>query len=107
MTDTAGPLLGWSLGSGFKIPTLDELVEFPCTFCFKAVGKSGEGFVSSMLERVAGVIGRVVGAHEHSVRTSARGNYESVTINLHVTSGDEVRAVYRAIREDARVKYLL
>ncbi len=105
--DEAGPLVGWSLSSGFKKPSFDELVEFPCVFSFKAVGQSGEGFVSSMLERVARALGRAVKEIEHTVRASSQGRYESVTLNVYVTSGDEIRSVYKAIGEDKRVKVVL
>jgi len=104
--DEAGPLLGWSLSSGLERRTFHELVEFPCVFCFKAVGKAGEDFVPTMLERVGEALGRDVKGDEHSVRQSAHGNYESVTLHIYVTSGDEVYSVYEAIRADARVKFV-
>ena len=105
--DEAGPLVGWSLDTGFRKRTLDELVDFPCVFMFKAVGQAGADFVSGMLARVAAVLGRAVTDDEHTVRSSSKGNYESVTLNLYVSSGDEVRDVYRAISADDRVKFLL
>jgi putative lipoic acid-binding regulatory protein len=105
--DAAGPLLGWSLGSGLERRRFHDLVEFPCTFCFKAVGTAGDDFASAMLERVARALGRDVRDDEHSVRQSAQGNYASVTLKLYVISGDEVYSVYDAIREDERVKFLL
>jgi putative lipoic acid-binding regulatory protein len=105
--DTAGPLLGWSLGTGLNRRTIDELQSFPCVFSFKAVGVAGEDFVSSLLSRVARVLGRAVTAAEHRVRTSEHGRYTSVTLELPVTSGDQVYSIYEAIHEDARVRYLL
>ncbi len=128
--DVAGRMLGWSLGA-FAQPErgrIHELVSFPCEFCFKAVGRAsasdgddgeggegGEGgddddergFVATLLERVARVLGREVTDGEHTVRKSARGTYESVTLNLWVTSGDEVYSIYAALGDDERVKYLL
>jgi putative lipoic acid-binding regulatory protein len=113
--DAAGPLLGWSLGALLNherasdpgARPLDELVQFPCVFLFKAVGRAGEDFASTMIARVGQALGRDVRDDETSVRQSAQGNYESVTLKLYVTSGDEVYSVYEAIRADARVKFLL
>lgn len=105
--DVAGRMFGWSLGAVARQQDkrIHDLVAFPCTFCFKAVGS--DGFVTTLLARVARVLGRDVEEREHSIRKSARGTYESVTLNLWVTSGDEVYSIYEALGADARVKYLL
>jgi hypothetical protein len=105
--DSAGKMLGWSLGSGLEQRRIHDLVQFPCEFCFKAVGRGTAGFVTSLLERVGEVLGRSVTSEEHAVRKSAQGTYESVTLNLWVTSGDQVYSIYEAMRADDRVKFLL
>lgn len=105
--DSAGPMLGWSLGAGLKQQRIHEMVEFPCEFCFKAVGPSSSGFVSMLLDRVGAVLGRAITSEEHSVRESARGTYASVTLRLWVTSGDQVYSIYAAMGADKRVKYML
>ena len=107
MDDSAGKLLGWSLGAGMPQKKIHELVEFPCVFCFKAVGVASSEFVASMLRRVAVALGRAVKQEEHSVRKSSGGQYESVTLQLYVLSGDEVYSVYEAIRADKSVKFIL
>jgi putative lipoic acid-binding regulatory protein len=106
-SDSAGPLLGWSLASFGESRRIHDLVQFPCEFCFKAVGRSTAGFVANMLERVSKVLGRAVTDDEHSTRKSAQGKYESVTLRLWVESGDQVYAVYEALSADERVKFLL
>ncbi len=105
--DHAGPLIGWSLGTGLRRRPLEELLEFPCTFTFKAVGVARGGFVGDMLARVARVLGRAVKDDEHFVRQSSRGRYESVTLELFVQDGDEIYEIYEAMSDDARVRYLL
>jgi putative lipoic acid-binding regulatory protein len=106
-TDEAGPLLGWSLGSGLKRRTIDELQQFPCVFCFKAVGVAARGFVGDLRARVAEVLGRQVKDEEVSVRASENGRYESVTLELYVEDGDEVYSIYQALSEDSRIRFLL
>lgn len=105
--DAAGPLLGWSLGTGLQRRPIDELVDFPCVFCFKAVGEGSAGFVEDLLGRVGRVLGRSLEPGEHSVRQSSGGRYQSVTIDVQVESGAQVYAIYEAIMEDPRVRYLL
>lgn len=100
-------MLGWSLRTGLRRRPIEELVDFPCVFRFKAVGEATGGFVRDMLSRVARVLGRDVRDDEHSVRQSAQGRYESVTLDLFVQDGDEVYEIYEAISEDSRVRYLL
>ena len=103
--DSAGPLVGWSLAAVAPPGRIHDLETFPCEFHFKAVAKAG--FVATLLERVGRVLGRAVTDDEHSVRKSAQGRYESVTLRLWMTSGDEVYAVYAAIGADDRVKFML
>lgn len=105
--DQAGPLLGWSLATGMEQRRIHDLVQFPCVFRFKAIGRATAGFVSSLLQRVGSVLGRNVRDDEHSVRASAHGAYESLTLDLWVTSGDEVYSIYAALKGDDRVKFLL
>lgn len=102
--DHAGPI-GWSLGTGIEQRRIHELVSFPCVFRFTAVASAG--FVGELLARVGDVLGRTVTSAEHSIRASKNGVYESVTLQLYVQSGDEVYSIYRAMQDDARVKYLL
>ncbi|MCC7111737.1 MAG: DUF493 domain-containing protein [Deltaproteobacteria bacterium] len=105
--DHAGPLAGWSLATGMQQRRIHELVQFPCVFRFKAIGRATTGFVTSLLQRVGAVLGRSVREDEHSVRASAHGAYESLTLDLWVTSGDEVYSIYAALKGDERVKFLL
>lgn len=104
--DEAGPLIGWSLGTGLARRPIEELCDFPCTWAFKAVGVASEGFVRGLLLRVEAVIGRRVKDDEHKVRESEHGRYQSVTMNLFVTSGAQVYSIYAALHDDDGVKYV-
>ena len=105
--DTAGPLIGWSLGSGVKKRPLDDLVAFPCRYLFKAVGPADDDFVAAVLTRVAAVIGRPLASDEHSTRPSKKGTYVAVSMRLWVENADRLYAIYAAIKEDERVRYVL
>lgn len=105
--DEAGPLIGWSLGTGLRGRPLDELVDFPCTYTFKAVGVATGAFVRDVLDKVASVIGRAVTDDEHRERRSARGRYLSITLKLPMDGPEQLYSVYRALQSDSRVKYIL
>src|SRR5688572_29366867 len=105
--DVAGKMLGWSLGSGIEVKSLKDLLQFPCDYNFKAVGVNSPQFVEKMVERVTREIGRPLLPTEVEVKVSRQGKYTSVTLNLRVSSFEEVLRVYAAIKEDDSVKYIL
>jgi putative lipoic acid-binding regulatory protein len=107
--DGAGPLIGWSLGSvrDASDPRPFDTLAFPCVFRFKAIGRAADDLVSSMLERVAAVVGRAIDQGSWSVRTSGAGRYTCLTVDVQVTSGQQVYDIYEALKQDARVTHLL
>ncbi|MDP2340102.1 MAG: DUF493 domain-containing protein [Deltaproteobacteria bacterium] len=108
--DAAGPLIGWSIGSGMASGSgrpIEDLVEYPCVFRFKAIAKATSDLVDGLLERVAKVVGRPVEENAWSARDSSGGRYVCLTIDLYVTSGQQVYDVYEALRADERVTHLL
>jgi putative lipoic acid-binding regulatory protein len=107
--DHAGPLVGWSLSALAKPDQrpLNDLVAYPCVFRFKAVARAADDVVDAMLTRVAAVLGRAVEREAWSTRDSSGGRYTCVTLDLYVTSGEQVYEVYEALKADARVTHLL
>lgn len=108
--DSAGPLLGWSLG-GMSGPAdgrpLDDMVNYPCVFRFKAIARSDTTLVPKLLGLVKEVIGSEVDDDAWSVRDSSKGKYVCLTLDLYVTSGQQVYDVYDALRADERVTHIL
>lgn len=76
---------------------VEELLDFPTAFAFKAVGPSSPGFVAAVAAAVRGALepGRAI---EQRSRASGHGTYCSVTLTTRVEHADELRAVYRALR---------
>ncbi len=107
--DSAGKLIGWSLGSVTDSagPRPFDTLSFPCVFRFKAIGHTAADLVIGMLERVATLMGRAIDQSEWSVRESGGGKYTSLTLDLQVTSGQQVYDIYAALKADARVTHLL
>lgn len=108
--DSAGPLLGWSIGSGMQSGggrPIEDLVKYPCVFRFKAVAKADVDVVKDLIARVEAVMGRAVEEGSWSTRESSGGKYVSLTVDVHVTEAKQVYDVYEALRADARVTHLL
>ncbi len=80
---------------GRRIP-VEELMEFPTRFSFKAIGHHTREFSQDALQAVHEALGddrRV----ELRTRLSRRGAYLSATLTTRIDSADELRAVYAAL----------
>lgn len=79
-----------------RIP-IEELIEFPTRFVFKAVGHHTRGFSQQALAAARRALDddRPV---ELRTRLSRQGTYLSATLTARVESADELRAVYAALR---------
>ncbi|EFJ08083.1 hypothetical protein SELMODRAFT_48754, partial [Selaginella moellendorffii] len=88
---------------------LDERVNlYPMVRRFTAIGRGGDDFAQAMVVAVETVLQSPIPRAWVSKRLSSRGKYISVRIGpVVVNSGDQVRAVYNAMRRDVRMKYFL
>ena len=84
----------------------DDLFKFPCRFPIKAMGLAHEdikGFLLSVL--------KIHGATPHPddlvSRLSGQGKYISVTATIHATSRGQLDAIYTALSQDQRIRYVL
>ncbi|GAB4260766.1 MAG: hypothetical protein Kow0092_09840 [Deferrisomatales bacterium] len=82
-------------GNG-RIP-VEELIEFPTRFAFKAIGVHTLVFAQAALDAVHEALGE-----ERSValrtRLSRKGTYMSVTLTTEVRDAEELKAAYAALR---------
>ena len=82
------------------------LIEYPLDYTFKVMGLAGDDFA----EHARRIVERVVGAappERVTVRASGGGKYHSVSVVARLAGEEERRAVYEALRADARVVYYL
>ncbi|HHH43835.1 MAG TPA: DUF493 domain-containing protein [Gammaproteobacteria bacterium] len=74
----------------------DTLLEFPCDFPVKVMGRSESGFEAKALAIVRSHLPDFDAGDMRSA-VSGKGNYISVTFDLRVTSQAQLDGVYRAL----------
>ena len=82
------------------------LLEFPCSFPIKVIGKDGADFES----HVRFLVGKHVDAAATSLvetRPSGAGTYLAVTVTFTAVSQEQIDALYRDLSADARVLIVL
>ena len=80
----------------------ETLLEFPCPFSLKAMGREGDDFdahVAALVRKHVPDLG------EGSVRTrpSKKGNFVSVTVTITATSKQQLDNIYLDLTADERV----
>lgn len=84
---------------------LDDLVDFPTRFVFRAMGQAREGFAQDCDRAVRDALSRPSESLESA--PSRKGNYLSVRVAAVVEDKDEVFAVYAALKAVPGVKMVL
>lgn len=100
------------LGAGRPSPSRSlppaQVNTYPSQRLFKAIGSGGDAFARAMTACVESALGQPVPPPLVSQRLSAGGKYVAVSIGpLPVQSPDQVLAVFRAMRSDARLEFYL
>ena len=74
----------------------ESLIEYPCDFPIKIMGKSQPGFAQAILEVVIKHDPRYDAA-TMEMRASKKANYVSLTCTVHATSRVQLDALYREL----------
>lgn len=76
----------------------ESLLEFPCQFPIKAMGKTSADFDAIVVEIVRRHVGDI---HEGAVssRPSKAGTYTSVTVMIEATSREQLDAIYQGLTD--------
>jgi putative lipoic acid-binding regulatory protein len=80
----------------------ETLLEFPCQFPIKVMGKNTENFDAIVLE----IIRRHVGDIQDGAitrRPSKEGSYTSVTVMIEATSLEQLDAIYQSLTDSPDV----
>lgn len=84
----------------------ETLLEFPCRFPIKAMGRAGEGFdtlVVQMVRRHAPDLNEAA----VTLRESSGGKWVSVTVVIEATSKRQLDAIYRELSAHEKVVWAL
>jgi putative lipoic acid-binding regulatory protein len=96
------------LGANMTWKELDERVnEYPSDRKFQAIGEGGDAFVAEIVRLVEGALGRPVDPARVTSRPSKKGKYVSANVTARLQNGDEVVAVYAALKACEKVVWYL
>ena len=86
--------------------SVDELLDFPCPYEFKAFAAAAE---DDFAEAVLAAVGRVVpvGRDQLRVRGSSAGRYQCVTVCVQLENSSQLHGIYANLRALAGLLYLL
>ena len=84
----------------------DTLIEFPCDFPLKVMGKAEDGFAQAIVEVVVRHAPDF-DAGNMEMRPSKAGNYLSLTCTVRATSKAQLDALYRELTSHPMVKIVL
>lgn len=84
----------------------DSLIEYPCDFPLKVMGKTDPAFAATMLQLLQ-PLDPQLHADKISSRDSTKGNYQALTITVHATSRAQLDDIYRALSSHPMVKMVL
>mmetsp|Transcript_31609 Transcript_31609/g.51538 ORF Transcript_31609/g.51538 Transcript_31609/m.51538 type:complete len:201 (+) Transcript_31609:23-625(+) len=81
----------------------DSLICYPTDFQIKVIGDGRDNFVEDMVKLAAEATNMRPELVTHSTKES--GKWTSVTLNLYVTSSDQLYKAYEEIDKDPRVRF--
>ncbi len=92
-------------GDGKGLPS-GPVLDYPLDYTFKVMGFASDDFPEHARRLVAAIVGEAP-PEQVTVRASAKGKYQSVSVSVRLASETQRRAVYQALHDDARVVYYL
>ena len=88
------------------MPAAETLLEFPCAFPLKIMGRTQDGFAQAVLDVVLRHAPDFNSA-SMEMRTSRQGNYLSLTCVVNATSREQLDALYRELSSHPLVVMVL
>lgn len=87
-------------------PSDESLIEFPCDFPIKVMGKSHPDFTDTIVA-VVRQFDPAFDAKRVEVRASSGGNYVGLTVTVHAVSRAQLDDIYRALTGHPMVSVVL
>jgi len=84
----------------------ESLIEFPCRFPIKVMGRDQSEFQAHVLQIISAHIDDIAAA-DVSIRPSKNGNFLSVTVTIDAHSQEQLDRIYRTLSASDQVLYVL
>lgn len=89
-----------------KLEQQESLIEFPCDFPIKVMGKTHDDFILEMIKTIQKLEPKF-DASKVEVRSSSGGKYTSLTCTCYVGSQLQLDNIYRALTSHPLAKFVL
>ncbi|MAC91198.1 MAG: hypothetical protein CMO99_01400 [Woeseiaceae bacterium] len=83
-----------------------QLIEFPCDFSIKVIGKDCPDFLNSVSE-IMRSHSQVYSEKNVKKNKSKKGNYISITCDVYVTSQNELDKIYIDLSKNKNILFVL
>lgn len=83
---------------------LAEMLDFPCSFPIKIMGKSDPKLETSIIQTIQNII---PGDYHCSSRPSSKGTYQSVTVTVQLQDQQQLEQLYTQLNENPLVRMIL
>jgi len=84
----------------------DQVLEFPCSFSVKSIGEDADDYRQFVIDTVAGIVGEL-DQEEITTRVSNGNKYLAVTVPFTARDREQLNAVYQALSQDARTRFVV
>ena len=104
-SDAADAIRKFEEENGGKV--FEKLVEYPCEFKIKVIGRDEDTFAEDVVEYIAKTVDKDASTIKYTTAASSGKTYVSVTIAAPVASSDQLYECYAVLRRDPRVRMAL
>ena len=84
----------------------ESLLEFPCRFPIKIMGKDGPDFQDHVVSLISSHVGKIA-TTDIVLRLSSKGNFLALTVTISAKSREQLDNVYRSLTASNRVLFVL
>lgn len=84
----------------------ESLLEFPCRFPIKAMGRDESEFEAHVLQIISSHVDDIA-PEDIAVRSSSKGKFLAVTVTIQAKSQEHLDRVYRNLTSSERILYVL
>ncbi|MBW6474268.1 MAG: DUF493 domain-containing protein [Anaerolineaceae bacterium] len=84
----------------------EPILAFPCAFSIKSIGEDVDDYRQFVIDTVAGIVGEL-DQGEITTRLSNGNKYLAVTVPFTARDREQLNAVYQALNQDVRTRFVV